>query len=31
VLVDGLEASEKIAGLGGIVALLRYKMPLRRS
>jgi protein pelota len=31
VLVDGLEASEKIAGLGGIVALLRYRVPLRRA
>lgn len=30
VLVDGLEASEKIAALGGIVALLRYRIPLRR-
>jgi protein pelota len=31
VLVDGLEASEKITGLGGIVAILRYKIPLRRG
>jgi len=31
VLVDGLEASEKIASLGGIVAILRWKLPLRRS
>ncbi|MEM2188395.1 MAG: hypothetical protein QXG35_03570 [Nitrososphaerota archaeon] len=31
VLVDGLEASEKIAGLGGIVASLRYRIPLRRA
>jgi protein pelota len=31
VLVDGLEASEKIAGLGGIVALLRYRILLRRG
>lgn len=29
VLLDGLEASDKIAGLGGIVAILRYRLPLK--
>ena len=29
VLLDGLEASEKIMGFGGIVAFLRYPLPLR--
>ena len=29
VLLDGLEASEKIMGLGGIVAFLRYPLPLK--
>ena len=30
VLLDGLEASEKIARLGGVVAILRYKLPLKK-
>ncbi len=30
VLLDGLEASENIAGFGGIVAILRYRLPLKR-
>ena len=29
VLLDGLEASEKIMGFGGVVAFLRYPLPLR--
>jgi len=29
VLLDGLEASEKIMGFGGIVAFLRYPLPLK--
>jgi len=29
VLLDGLEASEKIARLGGVVAILRYRLPLK--
>lgn len=31
VLMDGLEASEKIASIGGIVALLRYRISLKRA
>lgn len=30
VLLDGLEASEKVSGFGGIVAFLRYPLPLKR-
>lgn len=30
VLLDGLEASEKIARLGGMAAILRYRLPLRK-
>ena len=30
VILDGLEASEKIKGFGGIVAFLRYPLPLRK-
>lgn len=30
VLLDGLEASEKIMGFGGIVAFLRYPLPLKQ-
>ncbi|RLG01709.1 MAG: hypothetical protein DRN49_00730 [Thaumarchaeota archaeon] len=29
VLLDGLEASEKIMGFGGVVAFLRYPLPLK--
>jgi len=29
VILDGLEASEKVARLGGVVAILRYRLPLR--
>ena len=30
VLLDGLEASEKIMGFGGVVGFLRYPLPLKR-
>ena len=30
VILDGLEASEKVARLGGVVAILRYKLPLKK-
>ena len=30
VLLEGLEASEKVARLGGVVAILRYKLPLKK-
>ncbi len=30
VLLDGLEASEKVKGLGGVVAFLRYPLPLKQ-
>ena len=30
VILDGLEASDKIMRLGGVVALLRYRLPLKR-
>ncbi len=30
VLLDGLEASEKVGGLGGVVAFLRYPLPLKQ-
>lgn len=29
VLLDGLEASEKVARLGGVAAILRYRLPLK--
>ena len=29
VILDGLEASEKVMGLGGVVAVLRYPLPLK--
>ena len=29
IILDGLEASEKVVRLGGVVAILRYKLPLK--
>ena len=30
VILDGLEASDKVMRLGGVVAILRYRLPLKR-